>query len=152
MLQGRTRAYTCIATMILAVLPLLMGQGCPPMGLGAGQSVPDVVEQITPLEAQALIQSHQDDPGFVILDVRSAEEFAAGHLENAVSLCVLCSDPAFRAALADVDKSWTYLVYCRTGHRSATATSIMAEEGFTNLYSMTGGITQWQADGLPVVQ
>ena len=135
------------------VLPLLMGQGCPD---GAGMGLPGGGDSgyvnITPTEAQALIESHQDDPSFIILDVRSAEEFAAGHLENALSLCVLCSDPAFRAGLADFDRSSTILVYCRTGRRSATASGIMVSEGFTNVYNMTGGITEWQSLGLPAVQ
>jgi rhodanese-related sulfurtransferase len=152
MMQGCTRAWPWTAAVALAVLPILMGQGCPSTDVGPGQDVPDVVTEITPLDAHALIQNHLDDPNFIILDVRSAEEFAAGHLENAVSLCVLCSDPAFREAIADIDRSLTILVYCRTGRRSTTATTIMAEEGFTSLYNMTGGITQWQADGLPVVR
>ncbi len=137
----------------LMVLLLLSGQGCPQ---GAGLGVPGVEEvrytNVTPAEAMALIQEHQDDPSFVILDVRSGEEFAAGHIEGAVSLCLLCSDPAFRDALADIDRSLTFLVYCRTGRRSANASGIMAAEGFTNVYNMTGGIVEWQSLGLPVVK
>ena len=137
----------------LVVLPLLMGQGCPS---GAGLGLPGGGDSgyvnVTPAEAQALIQSHLDDPSFVILDVRSAEEFAAGHIENALSLCVLCSDPAFRAGLADFDRSSPILVYCRTGRRSATASGIMVQEGFTNVYNMTGGFVGWQSLGLPAVQ
>ncbi|MDM8005207.1 MAG: rhodanese-like domain-containing protein [Phycisphaerae bacterium] len=137
----------------LTVLPLLLGQGCPN---GVGLGLPDGSDSgylsITPTEAQALIQSHLDDPNFIILDVRGGDEFAAGHIEGALSLCVLCSDPAFRAGLADFDRSSTILVYCRTGRRSANASSIMASEGFTNVYNMTGGIVEWQNLGLPVVK
>lgn len=140
------------AALVLVFLPLVMGQGCLPLGSGPAQPLPDGVVNVTPLEAQALIQQHAGDPRFVILDVRSLDEFNAGHLENAVSLCVLCSDPAFRESLAGYDRSAPILVYCRTGRRSATAAGILAEEGFTNIYNMTGGIVQWQADGLPVVQ
>lgn len=149
----RKLLLTSATVSVVLALPLLMGQGCPG---GAGLGLPDGgnsgYANVTPEEAYALIQSHQGNPNFIILDVRSAEEFAAGHIENALSLCVLCSDPAFRAGIVDYDRSSPILVYCRTGRRSATASSILVQEGFTNVYNMTGGITAWQAAGLPVIQ
>jgi len=147
---GRT-PWSWAVMAALSLLPFLVGQGCPPLA-GDGQGTPDGVEDVTPPEAAALIESHLGDPDFVILDVRTLEEYNAGHLEGAVSLCVLCQSPDFLDAAISIGKSKTYLVYCRTGRRSVTAVTIMAENGFPNLYNMTGGITQWISDGLPVVQ
>lgn len=147
------RSLTGLFAFSLMVLPLLLGQGCPETaGLGVPGTGETPYTNVTPAEAMALIQEHQDNPNFVILDVRNGEEFAAGHIEGAVSLCLLCSDPAFRDALADIDRSLTFLVYCRTGRRSANASGIMVSEGFTNVYNMTGGIVEWQNLGLPVVK
>ena len=78
----------------LVFLPLLMGQGCPN---GTGLGLPDGGDSgylsITPAEAQALIQSHLNDPNFIILDVRGADEYAAGHIEGGrIWVCPLFSN------------------------------------------------------------
>ena len=151
MRQGGRTPWSWAVMAALSLLPFLVGQGCP-SPVVEGEDTPEGVQDVTPLEAAALIESHQGDADFVILDVRSIEEYSAGHLEGAVSLCVLCQDPDFLEAATSIGKSKTYLVYCRTGRRSVTAVTIMVENGFDNLYNMTGGITQWQSDGLPVVQ
>ena len=52
MMQGCSRRLSCAPAIALAVLPLLMGQGCPSMEIGPGQQVPDIVQEITPLDAQ----------------------------------------------------------------------------------------------------
>lgn len=142
----------CVALSCLVVLPLLIGQGCPSgsgLGLPGGDDLGYV--NIIPTEAQTLIQDHQGDASFVILDVRDPDEFAAGHIDNAVNRCLNCVS-SFAESVADLDRSHTYLVYCRSGRRSATASGVMAAEGFTNVYNMTGGFAQWQSLGLPAVQ
>jgi rhodanese-related sulfurtransferase len=105
---------------------------------------------MAPTDAQALIQQHLNDPDFVILDVRNPDEFAAGHIAGAVNLCFRCG--TFLDELATLDKSKTYLVYCASGNRSGQATSQMDRQGFLHLDDLAGGINQWKADGLPVVQ
>jgi rhodanese-related sulfurtransferase len=148
--RNYNRASIAVAVLAMGSLPLLMGQACP-FG-GPDTQNPSSVQNITPLDAQTLIQSHTDDPDFIILDVRTPAEFTAGHIEGGLNACVNCQNPAFDDVLAAFDKNKTYLVYCGVGGRSATATGIMIDSGFTNVYNMTGGITQWLADGLPVVQ
>jgi phage shock protein E len=150
-MSRREGLLTCVTMSCVVVLPLLMGQGCPNgTGLGLPGGDPGYVN-VTPTEAQALIQSHQGDPSFVILDVRDPEEFAGGHIEGAINVCLNCVS-SFAESVTDFDKAKTYLVYCRSGRRSATASGIMAQEGFTNVYNMTGGFVAWQAAGLPAVQ
>ncbi len=140
----------CVAA-VVGFVPFLMGQGCPAPIAGGGAAGPSPVQNVTPAEAFALIEDHKGDPNFVILDVRSPEEVGAGHIENSIAVCLLCTDD-FAGLMRDADKSKTYLVYCRTGNRSATASRIMATEGFEKIYNMTGGISQWQAQGYPVVR
>jgi phage shock protein E len=91
-----------------------------------------------------------DDGNAVILDVRTPEEFAAGHLPDAININVESSD--FATKVAGLDESTETLVYCRTGNRSGVATDQMAELGFTDLADLQGGIEAWAAAGEQVVR
>ncbi len=108
-------------------------------------------QAVTPAEADALIQSHAGDARFVVMDVRTPDEFAAGHIAGAIDLDVNGTAPAFSDAISGLSKTATYLVYCGSQHRSPTAITALQEQGFLYLYELTGGLTQWQADGLSVV-
>jgi rhodanese-related sulfurtransferase len=109
-----------------------------------------VVEEVTSQEALDLIEENDGNPGFIILDVRTASEFQAGHIEDALSIDVNLL--SFSEELGQLDRSVTYLVYCRSGNRSRTALAIMEDLGFTRIYHLTNGITEWVASGLPVSQ
>jgi len=109
-----------------------------------------IFEDITPEEAFNLIKENQGSPDFVIIDVRTPEEFAGGHIENAINIDYY-SD-TFRDDLNKLDKNKTYLIYCRSGNRSGKALDIIEESDFLEAYNMLGGITAWQAEGLPVVE
>lgn len=89
-------------------------------------------------------------PGTVILDVRTAAEFAEGHLPGAVLADVESAD--FAEVLADFDPELSYAVYCRSGNRSKVAMTAMEQLGFAKLYDLAGGISAWQSAGGEVVQ
>jgi len=108
------------------------------------------LRDVTPAEAQTMIQARGGDEAFVLLDIRRPEEFAAGHLSGAGELDFY--SPTFQEDLAALDKGKSYLIYCRTGHRSGIALGIMRELGFRDVANMLGGITRWQQEGLPVVR
>jgi rhodanese-related sulfurtransferase len=124
----------------------------PVFGSGCGNWPPAIagVKNVTPAEAAALIQAHAGDSNFVILDVRNPEEFATGHIQDAVNVCFLC--PTFANAIAALDKSKTYLVYCGTDHRAPLAAAAMIDGGFTVVYDLTGGLNVWQSQSYAVVQ
>lgn len=84
------------------------------------------------------------------IDVRTAGEYAAGHLEGAVNIDV--SQPSFNAAVAGLDKSRPYFVYCHSGARSAAAVQKMKNAGFSN--TTDGGSMQMASlvSGLRVVR
>jgi rhodanese-related sulfurtransferase len=136
----------------LTLLPLMLGQGCPRVTDSPEEEQAAAVQAIPPTDAYAMIQGRAADPTFMIIDVRTPQEFAAGHIEGAVNVCVLLCTPSFDEAIAGYDKSLTYLVYCGTHHRSPAATGIMLDQGFEHVYDMTGGLNEWQAEGLPVIQ
>ena len=109
-----------------------------------------IIEDITPREAYDLIQNNQENPNFVIIDIRTAEEYASGYIENAINLDYYAA--TFTEELDKLDKDKTYLIYCRSGRRAGSALEIIRELGFRRVYNILGGITQWEAEGLPIVK
>ena len=89
-----------------------------------------------------------DDKQNVILDVRTAKEFEAGHIAGAVNLDVTAPD--FEQKAAALDKSKTYLVHCASGVRSERACKKMTQLDFPRLYNLPGGFKAWVAAGEPV--
>jgi phage shock protein E len=85
----------------------------------------------------------------VLIDVRTSEEFAEGHLVGALNLNV--EDGTLEAALAGLDPSDTYQVYCRTGRRSAIAYDLMAANGFTDVTDLGSVEEAAAATGLPII-
>jgi rhodanese-related sulfurtransferase len=107
------------------------------------------VTNITPAEAKQLIDANQGNGNFVILDVRTPAEFNSGHIEDAINIDFNAGD--FQSQVNMLDIRNIYLVYCRSGNRSAQAASIMVNLGFQQLYNMLGGISQWQAGGFEII-
>jgi rhodanese-related sulfurtransferase len=105
---------------------------------------------ISTRDAFILIQNNQDNPDFIIIDVRTAGEFAGGHIANAVNIDYY--SPDFKSNLDKLDRNKEYLIYCRTGIRGAAAIKIMIELGFTRRYNLSGGIVQWVDDGYSILE
>ena len=108
------------------------------------------IEDITPQEAFTLIQNNQNNPDFVIIDVRTPAEFAEEHIANATNIDFHSED--FRNMLNTLDKNKIYLIYCAVGGRSGSALDIMAELNFKEVYNILGGINLWKAEGFPTVK
>ena len=104
--------------------------------------------KINKLNADSFV-SEIKNPNVVVLDVRTAGEFAAGHIENAINIDV--EGMSFDSEISKLDKSKEYAVYCHSGRRSGIATEKMAKVGFTKLSNLDGGIIKWQAAGYPLV-
>ena len=103
---------------------------------------------MTAEQARKLIQKDAGKAEFVILDVRTSQEFAQGHLLGAVNVNLLAPD--FESRMAAFSRGKSYLVYCRTGSRSAKAVQIMQRLGFTSIYHMSQGILGWTQGGFPL--
>ena len=101
---------------------------------------------ISPQTAAALADSPPAD--LVVLDVRTPEEYAEGHLDGAVLVDFYEAD--FAAQLAALDPEVPYLVYCRSGNRSSQTLAIMDELGFESAVDVDGGIVAWAGAGLPI--
>lgn len=92
--------------------------------------------------AENLMQSQTD---LVVLDIRTPEEVAGGALPGAMAIDFY-SD-SFRDQLAELDRDVPYLVYCRSGNRSADAVTLMTDLGFGEIYELDGGVVSWVGDG-----
>ena len=94
-----------------------------------------------------------NEPGVVILDVRTREEFAQGYIEKALLIPVyeLESNSGWWRQLP-TDKTVPIVVYCTVGVRSSKARKILKEHGYVNTYNLKGGIVAWEKAGHPVVK
>jgi rhodanese-related sulfurtransferase len=117
---------------------------------GQPQSPQKAVKEVDAEEARVIIEEKKGSPDFVILDVRTDEEYSGGHIEGSTNIDV--KSESFTDEVGKLDKSKTYIVHCRTGRRSETAVKIMEEMGFTDIYWMQDGIVGWQDAGYPVTK
>ena len=119
----------CIFPLLISLLLLLTGCG--------GNAADGSYQQITQEEAKEMMDSQE----VIILDVREQDEYDSGNIPGAMLLPAGTID---EATAADVipEKDSTVLVYCRSGNRSKTASSTLADLGYTNIYEF-GGINTW---------
>ncbi|KIY21956.1 rhodanese-like domain-containing protein [Mesobacillus subterraneus] len=74
-----------------------------------------------------------------VLDVRTPDEFAAGHIPGAKLVPLQVID----SMLSELDQKEKYLVVCHSGNRSTEASKILASNGFKSIYNLTGGLSEW---------
>ena len=121
-----------ILTLILAMLLVLSGCG--------GTTMENTYQQITQEEAKDMMDTQE----VIVLDVREQDEFDTGHIPEAVLLPVGTITKDAAAAVID-DLDTVVLVYCRSGNSSKTASQVLADLGYTNVYEF-GGINTWLYD------
>ena len=98
-------------------------------------------KNITVSEARKLLN---EDQKIIFLDVRTPEETAEGIIPNAMT--VDYRNDNFRDMVSELNKSDSYVVYCRSGRRSESASKIMKELGFEDVMNMEGGYLAWTED------
>ncbi|NNE72894.1 MAG: rhodanese-like domain-containing protein [Acidimicrobiales bacterium] len=149
------------ARKILASLLLvpLLAAGCSSSDSDAQAANPEVnpgtnaaaapagVRQVAAAEGAAM--QADPPPDLIVLDVRTPEEFAEGHLEGAMMIDFYRDD--FAEQIAALDPEVPYLLYCRSGNRSGQTAEIMTSLGFADVADVNGGILAWAEAGLPIV-
>ena len=98
------------------------------------------------IEAKVFAEKIAATPNAQILDVRTPEEYVAGHIDNAANVNWNGTD--FVAKAAALDKTKPVFVYCKSGGRSKQAAAKLEELGFTTIYELQGGMLKWDAAGL----
>ena len=113
---------------------------------------PAVVRNLSAADAIKLVGETGGKPdkpaprdAFTVLDVRTPEEHAAGHIKDSVNIDFRAPD--FEKRLAQLDRSRTYLVHCARGNRSSKTRDLMAKLGFRSINHLDGGLTAWEKAG-----
>lgn len=132
---GDFRKFAAIKVRIMKrLLSLLLGF----LGLAScSNAQSDSIKTVSAAEFEQIIKSDSVD----LVDVRTADEFADGHIEGAKNIDVLKDDFEEKAATA-LPKDKTAAVYCRSGKRSLKAANILAKNGY-NVVNLRGGWLEW---------
>ena len=99
-----------------------------------------------PLEISVQDAYQYYEEGTLILDVRTQEEWDAGHVPDATLIPL----DQLETRLSELPEDEDIVVICRSGNRSATGRDILLSAGFENVTSVAGGFNQWTANGYPV--
>jgi rhodanese-related sulfurtransferase len=133
-----------IKIIILSIVILAIFSGC------VSDTKPTMKNQYTDVSVQQA-KGMIDRQEVFILDVRTEGEYAAGHIKGSTLLAVQdIPKQELAEKLKEIPKDRKILVYCRSGSRSAKASGILAENGFSQVYNMQGGITEWINAGYKV--
>ena len=109
-----------------------------------------ILKTISPKDASDLIVKHKNNADFIILDVRTPREFKSGHIEKAILLDYYSK--TYTDELKRLDKTKTYLMYCRSGNRSGKTLDLIKNMGFSRVYNMDKGIKGWRSKGFPLTK
>jgi len=113
----------------------------------AKEATSKVSEDIFPTEAWELISQNRERDDLVLIDVSTPQEFGVLHLEGAINVNILSR--FFKSRMNIMDRSKTYVVYCKVGGRSKIAQKLMLRTGFKKVYNITGGTLLWAEERLP---
>jgi rhodanese-related sulfurtransferase len=109
-----------------------------------------IIQTLTPAESYTLIQTNLGNPKFVIIDLRTPTELAAaGKIAN--SILMDYNAGIFDSQVGGLNHNMKYLIYCKSGVRSAKALATMKALYFAEVYEEAGGMNAWIAAGLPVI-
>ena len=106
------------------------------------------ITALSPTQAFELIKKNQEDAHFVILDLRTPPEYQSGHIKGAIMIDYYSK--TFADEIARLDKEKSYLVYCRSGNRSARSMDLLKKLQFKKVYHLASGINGWISAGLPL--
>ena len=121
---------------IIMLNRIILLVGCIIM-VGCNSQQSSGVNLITSSELKTIL----DKETVQLVDVRTPEEFSAGHIEKAINMNYF-SD-SFKSDINTLDKDKPVYLYCRSGNRSAKSARILQELGFPKIYDLQGGIISW---------
>ena len=106
----------------------------------------EAIAEVTSISVEEVYEIINNNQDYIILDVRTPEEFKEGHIEGAILIPV----SELEGRLDELPKDKPIITYCKSGGRSGNAAEILVENGFRKVYDM-GGILDWQEEGYPVI-
>jgi rhodanese-related sulfurtransferase len=129
-------AIAVLAAIIIGIVALLIMSGSDET---FSETMKYAYKKISAEQAKVLIEKN---PGLIILDMRDEEDYEAGHLQNAQQV----SYSELKKNLSTYDKECIYMVYSSSDRKSEKAANIMANNGFSKIYMLNGGIDEWPYD------
>ena len=99
-------------------------------------------------DAYDFLKTNKDNGQVIALDIRTPGEYAEGHIAGSVHISYLADD--FKKRLSSLDKSKTYLLFCKSGRVAPKVIKKMKKLGFKEAHRITGGMKEWKARNLPV--
>jgi len=134
------KRFMMVATVVIA-MPLVAA------ACGNGEQTADGYENATIAHTHEHWQQGAQSPiPFMLLDVRTPEEYAEGHISGAKLIPI----QVLAERMSEVPHDKQVYVYCHSGGRSSRASKLLAENGFTNIENVVGGIVAWKKSGYPV--
>ncbi len=133
--------------LVLAVLFTLVS--CAPIETSVAEETTQINEDILAEEALKLLEENVDNSDFILLDVRTAEEFSEEYIAGAINIDYYSE--TFVDEIDELDKDDIYLIYCGSGVRSGYTLEIMKELGFKEAYNIEGGIAECKEHGFEIV-
>ncbi|WP_298363348.1 rhodanese-like domain-containing protein [uncultured Lutibacter sp.] len=103
-----------------------------------------IINVVTPIEFKDKIQNN------TLIDIRTPREFEQGHIAGAININLY--DKSFLEQIAKYDVSKPIFIYCRSGSRTSSASKKIANLGFTQIYDLQGGISNWYRNKLTIVK
>jgi len=143
-----------VALVLIIIIVISTQQPNNSSNTSQSNSSKNIVQATTSFETIATVQDLKKrldakNLNDILLDVRTPQEFADGRIPDAVNLDM--ENPNFSSNIQKLDKTKTYIVFCRSGSRALTASQEMSKIGLKIVYSK-GGITLWQSAGFAVVK
>ena len=105
---------------------------------------------LTAFEARNIIESNSSNSNYIILDVRTRNEFDSGHIAGSLSIDV--SSDSFNDEILKLPMNKDYIIYCQSGRRSQKAVDKMKKMGYSKLYHIIGGIEAWKRAGFTLTE
>ena len=139
-----------LLTLLFAVLVLAVVNHAIAQADGKNAATGKAATSVKNIDASEAAKLLEENKKIVVLDVRTPDEFAAGHIASATNINF--NDPKFKERIVVLDKSKPYLVHCAAGGRSAKAREILKELQFQSIYHLDGGLKAWEKAGKPVVR
>ncbi len=115
------------------------------LAIFAQTATPATVQNVSPDQAATMLKERKD---IVVIDLRTPDEFSAGHIPGATNIDFLGTD--FAKKLEALDKSKTYLIHCASGNRSSRSLTVFEAQKFQTLFHLNTGFKSWSAAGKPV--
>lgn len=135
-------------TLFCLLAAIILSSGISAQDQPKKPEAPAAAKKFQNIDAATFDKMRRADTNTVVLDVRTKEEYDAGHIAGAVLIDF--NSPDFEREAAKLDKSKTYLVHCAAGGRSARACRKMEGLKFPRLFNLEGGMGAWEKAGKPV--